>query len=120
MRKRLIELLDDVHCAREDAPYQEIHNREELADYLLANGVILPPCKVGDKVYYITGIHGKLVGEAKVEELYYNGDGFAYRVSSDYLYFDMQAEEIFFTKEEAEYAIKLKHSVSLIDGHIEE
>ena len=22
-------------------------------DYLIANGVIVPPCKVGDKVYYI-------------------------------------------------------------------
>lgn len=25
-----------------------------LADYLLANGVIVPPCKVGDTVYYLT------------------------------------------------------------------
>jgi hypothetical protein len=24
-----------------------------IADHLIANGVILPPCKVGDKVYYI-------------------------------------------------------------------
>lgn len=28
------------------------------ADYLLANGVIVPPCKVGDKVWYIT--NGKI------------------------------------------------------------
>lgn len=28
-------------------------NIEEVADYLLANGVIVPPCKVGDTVYLI-------------------------------------------------------------------
>lgn len=26
---------------------------ENIADYLIANGVILPPCKVGDKVFEI-------------------------------------------------------------------
>lgn len=26
---------------------------DDLADYLLANGVIVPPCKVGDKVYWL-------------------------------------------------------------------
>ena len=26
----------------------------QLADYLLANGVFVPPCKVGDKVYYFS------------------------------------------------------------------
>ncbi|MBR5223262.1 MAG: hypothetical protein IKV81_03760 [Clostridia bacterium] len=26
---------------------------ERIVDYLLANGVIVPPCKVGDVVYYI-------------------------------------------------------------------
>ena len=29
-------------------------NTEKIADYLLANGVIVPPCKVGDTVYVIT------------------------------------------------------------------
>ena len=29
---------------------------EEVADYLLANGIIVPPCKVGDKVYNICSI----------------------------------------------------------------
>lgn len=26
---------------------------EEIADYLLANGVIVPPCKVGDKLFIL-------------------------------------------------------------------
>ena len=47
MRDRLIELLnaDMSGC---DGDYAE-----EMADQLLANGVIVPPCKVGDTVYYI-------------------------------------------------------------------
>lgn len=30
---------------------------DELADYLIANGVIVPPCKVGDTVYVIATKH---------------------------------------------------------------
>lgn len=46
--ERLIELLDN-------APADPAGNRNvrTLAEYLLANGVIVPPCKVGDTVYII-------------------------------------------------------------------
>lgn len=45
MRERLIELISKV---------QYMGGLEEkLADYLLANGVVVPPCKVGDKFYRI-------------------------------------------------------------------
>lgn len=52
MRERLIELIQDSvsGCARNWA--------EVIADYLLTNGVIVPPCKVGDEVHYI--IDGKI------------------------------------------------------------
>ena len=44
-RERLIELIQNSvnGCAR--------HWAEIIADYLLANGVIVPPCKVGETVY---------------------------------------------------------------------
>ena len=51
-RDRLIELIEDGF-----PEYVEIIQRttvEALADYLLANGVIVPPCKVGDMVYMVT------------------------------------------------------------------
>jgi hypothetical protein len=47
MRDRLIELLD-WDCGWVEA------RASEVADYLLANGVIVPPCKVGDTVWYET------------------------------------------------------------------
>lgn len=45
MRERLIELLGDV-LTKHNLP-------ENIADYLLENGVIFPPCKVGDDLYWI-------------------------------------------------------------------
>lgn len=49
MRDRLIELLYTVH-------FKENGGRpiEQIADHLLANGVIVPPCKVGQTVYHFS------------------------------------------------------------------
>ena len=54
-RDRLIELLMDF--SKPDNPITQMAERriiERIADYLLANGVIVPPCKVGDKVWWAT------------------------------------------------------------------
>ena len=49
MRDRLVELLTETF----DEQYQatRLIMPEQTADHLLANGVIVPPCKVGDTVY---------------------------------------------------------------------
>lgn len=47
-RKRLKELMIEWGVKQYIPFHTEI---EMLADYLLANGVIVPPCKVGDKIY---------------------------------------------------------------------
>ena len=59
MRDRLIELLTKTF----DEQYEKrmLITPQHTADYLLANGVIVPPCKVGDTVY--------VVGDEVVEEL---------------------------------------------------
>ncbi len=64
MRDRLIELLNDTP----DIGIAPIAS-QMIADHLLANGVIVPPCKVGDTVYAISETRVK---EAKVDELYIN------------------------------------------------
>ena len=58
MRDRLIELIKqgekkfaDKYEGKEMSHIYEIY--DFLADCLLENGVIVPPCKVGDKLYYI-------------------------------------------------------------------
>lgn len=65
MRDRLIELINDVvhHC-----------HAGALADYLIENGVIVPPCKVGDIVWIRWGIHEstKKIYPVKVYALRYD------------------------------------------------
>ena len=46
MRDRLIELI-------ESARYWGANTSEEIADHLLAEGVIVPPCKVGMTLYFL-------------------------------------------------------------------
>jgi hypothetical protein len=45
MRDRLIELLEQGH--------KNYLYYDQIADHLIENGVIVPPCKVGDVVYVI-------------------------------------------------------------------
>lgn len=97
MRDRLMALINDVvHPCHAGA----------LADYLIENGVIVPPCKVGDTVYYITGIHNTLVSGAKVTGIYYDNNDFVYYVCVGRLHFTLQQSETYFTREEAERALK--------------
>ena len=57
MKERLIELLKNTP----DLDTLFGNEWEEAADYLLANGVIVPPCKVGDTVYIIYSANGSNV-----------------------------------------------------------
>ena len=53
MREKLIDLIveADISLFGTDKSYAEVY-----ADHLIENGVILPPCKVGDTVYDICTI----------------------------------------------------------------
>ena len=60
MRDRLIELIKETRCEKDCDGFQNIETckactayekHAKSADHLLANGVIVLPCKVGDKVY---------------------------------------------------------------------
>ena len=113
MRERLIELLD----ARQDRGQKWSHyengqsveslSNSTLADYLLANGVIVLPCEEGDTFYGVneTSYDTYCVYDFKWGKR--NGDG-------DYVLtlitvYDMEfiwGEEAFPTKEEAENALK--------------
>lgn len=53
-RERLIELMVRTFEAQDEM--RGFLTAEHTADHLLANGVIVPPCKVGDKVYYISAV----------------------------------------------------------------
>ena len=65
-RERLIELLkNNYSCRIEDCKKCGLCDKCFIyreADYLLANGVIVPPCKVGDDVWVIDREDGEAVG----------------------------------------------------------
>lgn len=105
MRDRLIELLNGA--TDKNGIYLD-----KIADYLLANGVIVPPCKVGDNVYIISN---GVVEECVITEWFYTTAmehryGFYAEVNGDSRIFVFVETDInktvFLTKEEAEQALK--------------
>lgn len=114
-RDRLIEL---IYCAGRDyddyvdsqheigmSAYEDFD--EWLADELIANGFILPPCKVGDTVYIVGMFTGQIISN-KVVAINYGDSGLFLLLDS---YTVVSVEEqlgktVFLTKEEAEAKLK--------------
>lgn len=108
MRDRLIELIKHVTSCEKCFD-------EDIADYLLANGVTLAPLKAGDKVYIINRNKVKecdvfFVGISVDEKCSYfdfvekYADGTFYKSYS--MVFDVIGKTVFLTKEEAKKALK--------------
>lgn len=103
MRDRLIELISQV---------QYMGGLEgKLADHLLANGVIVPPCKVGDTVYVLSQGAGFSVVwrvyKATAKAIYFDKYGklFVYAEIDKDVGGYFEVELIFLTREEAEKAL---------------
>ena len=107
-RDRLIELMlnaPQIPCIKggqtTGKQYQTFQN---IADYLLANGVIVPPCKVGDKVYLIL-LHEK-VEEFDVAGFCLYPTGLFVQIYYDHQVYSIKTDNVFLTKEEAEEKLK--------------
>lgn len=102
-REKLIKLLDDgCYKACSDASGKKVN--EVLADYLLANGVTVLPCKIGDILYSIwEDDNGVLqIDETEIEDvstqkIWVNGGGFDV---------DWLGKSDFLSREEAEKEIE--------------
>lgn len=78
---------------------------EPLADHLLKNNVIAPPCKVGDKVYWVE--NNTEIKSGKVRQLgYENHIWLVVDVSKTKCVILNEERGIFLTKEEAEKALR--------------
>ena len=119
-RERLVELLKkNCHCEDEDCSNcnrNGICFTHREADYLIANGVIVPPVNVGGIVWVI---YNKCVTPANVMAVYVDKsggmfdlkiltDGLKSIINKDYT-FDM----VFLTEEEAEKSLKAVRSDDL-------
>ena len=122
-RKRLIDLLDyQEHCRFCDmcreCPEMRAASLNALADHLIANGVIVPPCNVGDTVYVLThdaptGIEKSRVKRMLLQKLQ---DGTTIKIIVPCVFDDWGnavrevypedfGKTVFLTKEEAEKAL---------------
>ena len=115
MRDRLIELLDDL------AVDDDWYSNRDIADYLLANGVIVPPCKVGDSCYPLNASETELTCEETISRItiserniiigYYEHWDYSKRcLKTDNWRLPLRTrilgKGVFLTKEEAEQALK--------------
>ena len=108
-RERLIKLLDERIAIQEcslspDKPL----TTDSLADYLLAHGVIVPPCKVGDTVWLLKNPIERWKVEC-VEKILNDvriGIKFAPRGSTVYVRARYIGDLLFLTREEAEAALE--------------
>lgn len=93
-REKLVDLIiESVRgCARNWA--------EVISDHLLANGVVVLPCKVGDTVYQSDGVR---VYESTIKNVIYDTNGIA---------FDENAigKTVFLSREKAEKALKERNN----------
>ncbi len=106
-RERLIELLDGKST---DTPADV----EYVADHLLATGVIVPPCKVGDTVWWLTTANWQQtewrIVEARVSMLQQKADkSWKIRITHNSSVFDITTDKlgksVFLSREEAEKAL---------------
>lgn len=109
MRDRLIELLKDV-----EYQYTKINSikTEDVADWLLRHGVIVPRCKVGDMAYFViedTVIGKEYISPERIVDICTKGFYTSGHKDSDengdlWLWSNI-GKTVFLTKEEAEQAL---------------
>ena len=115
-REKLIELLDKTFAEQYDK--RGLLTAVHPADDLLDNGVIVPPCKVGDKVYRIKYNHQlqkDIIISFKVTEILYSSNRgvrpFIFVTDTGYRFDNCDIypnEEIYLSKKEAKKALAEK------------
>ena len=118
MRDRLIELLNNfkyeclMSCKDGFITKKESCDDcviDQLADYLLANGIIVPPCKVGQVLFVIES--GRII-ESKVKEYEYSSNsqnGVHWHIIFEELFAMSEAhigKTVFYTRKEAMQALR--------------
>lgn len=99
-RERLAEMI-------KSAMYQEVYTPEKIAERLIDEGVICPPCKVGDTVWLLKNPIERWE-VARVEKILNDvriGIKFAPRGSTVYVRARYIGDLLFFSREEAEAAL---------------
>ena len=99
MKDRLNDLLKGFRTPICEGLNAKLPDVEGLADYLLAEGVIVPPCKVGDVIFWLDDTEIK---QGEVFEISIHSDGILLHTGTQ---FCLNDTSIFLTREEAEKAL---------------
>ena len=127
MRDRLVDLIKECHKKENDIMFGENRPLEFdewtgiYADHLIENGVIVPPCKVGQTIYYHFQFSNKRIlpftRKAKVKKIYCTNNKWDFVVDVELIdtkekgimksfHFSDFWQTVFLTKEEAEKVLK--------------
>ena len=117
MKDRLIELLrqGEAKCAEtktcnkcEQYGRGSDCQRNLISDHLLANGVIVPPVKVGRTVWFIRDKYHNKIEETNVEKVIVKNGGIYIKLGCNSMYetsCNSIGKTVFLTKEQAEKAL---------------
>ncbi len=94
MRDRMIELLDSIIV---NFRFTAWENTDKIADHLLANGVIVPPCKIGTRVYRLIPDLSVIWPDPTEYKIIWD----TFKLDDIYTF----GKTVFLTKEEAEKAL---------------
>ena len=103
-KERLVELMEKENGFSRYMTDDE--RRERLAQVLLDSGVIVPPCKVGDTVYIVTG-DNVILDETVVSIEEINDKTILVNCTNEWLLFSgWFGTNVFLDRKEAEQALK--------------
>lgn len=120
VRDRLVELMEDiilscksslcVDCEHLNVGYPHCMG-VHFADHLIENGVIVPPCKVGDRIYAIFTSGGKIKSYIetygdRITQIKINRGGYHFKCWWGYFHLSDIGKTVFLTKAEAEQKLK--------------
>lgn len=110
MRDRLIELIYSANKKFTDENIADEEVVKILADYLIENGAIIPPCNVGDDIWIVKCYEGKPLGivKDKVQMIGITSRGFHIKARNhhDHNKMYMLGKTVFLTREDAEKALR--------------
>lgn len=114
MRDRLIELMGKQFAELvKDGDWNFNDMVCNVADKLITNGVILPPVRVGQTVWFVRGSKRERFIETDIEKIVLKQGGLYMKLSCNAMYetsCNSIGKTVFLTKEEAEKALKEKEN----------
>ncbi len=108
-RERLIELLKNALSAYGKEVNADCKPENFIADFILANGVIVPPVEIGQTVWFIRKDYKVEIIETAVEKVILKHGGLYIKLCCNSMYettCNSIGKTVFLTKEQAEQALK--------------